>query len=185
MPQTGTEPYISAYIGIGSNQGDTACNLESARRALEAFPGARLGRLSSVYRTEPLDMPGQPFFANQVAELLCGPTVRPDALLDMMLAAELTHGRVRVKGLRYGPRSLDLDLLLFGDLRVDTAHLALPHPRMLERAFVLAPLAELEAELLLPQGMTVREALRRINHRIGEDGTIFQDSAGGPGSRNP
>ncbi len=168
-----SESPVLAYVSLGSNQGDSVVNLEKARSAMNAFPGVRLTRESSLYITEPVELADQPFFINQVVELSCVPAVRPDVLLDMMLATEASLGRVREDALRYGPRPLDLDLLLFGNARMDTHHLVLPHPRMLQRAFVLVPLAEIRPDLVLPQGGTVQEALSRIRFRQ-EGDTIFQ-----------
>lgn len=166
MPQTDA---VTAFVSLGSNLGDAHAHLAFAREALAALPGVRLHSVSPLYRTEPQGLHGQPFFLNQVASLrtLCDPLPLLEALLDI----EKARGRVR--GVRFGPRVLDLDLLLFGNVCMDNERLTLPHPRMLERAFVLAPLADLAPDFFLPQGMTVREALERIPFtRVG--GTIYQ-----------
>ena len=167
----------TAYVSLGSNQGDTVANLSNARAALADLPGVAISAVSAVYQTEPQGMSDQPFFSNQVVALACDSSVRPEALLDMMLAIETSLGRVRPKSPdspeRFGPRSIDLDLLLFGNERIDTQHLVLPHPRMLERAFVLVPLAEIAHGLQLPQGMDVHEALKAIRYTLMRD-IIFQ-----------
>jgi 2-amino-4-hydroxy-6-hydroxymethyldihydropteridine diphosphokinase len=168
---------VVAYAGLGGNQGDVAKTLALARRDLDALPGVRLGRVSRVYRTEPQGLREQPFFLNQVASLHCCRTVRPDFLLDRMLALEETFGRVRRKaGQRDGPRPLDLDLLLFGEERRDSPRLVLPHPRMRRRAFVLIPLAEIAPGLIFPDGERLVDALGKIRYSV-RDGAIFQDDA--------
>ena len=104
------------------------------------------------------------------------PRSRPEALLDMMLDAENSLGRVRESGRRFGPRTVDLDLLLFGNEVMNTERLTLPHPRMLERAFVLVPLAEIAPDFVLPHGLSVAEALGRLDYRQ-QGGILYQ---GGP-----
>jgi 2-amino-4-hydroxy-6-hydroxymethyldihydropteridine diphosphokinase len=156
--------------------GESAGCLAAAREALTVLPGVAAVRFSSVYRTEPQGFKEQPFFLNQVGELLCLPELTPEALLNALLATETVLGRERAGAARFGPRAIDLDLLLFANERMTTPRLSLPHPRMLERAFVLLPLAELAPELRLPQGMAVREALRGIRYRL-ESGIIFQVEA--------
>ena len=165
---------VTAYVGLGSNAGDSAERLAAARAALAALPGVAAVRFSSVYRTEPQGLKEQAFFLNQVGELLCSPELTPEALLNAFLTMEAALGRERTGVARFGPRAIDLDLLLFANERMTTPQLSLPHPRMLDRAFVLLPLAELAPELRLPPGMTVREALGGIRYRF-ESGTIFQD----------
>ena len=133
---------VAAYVGLGGNLGEVKKTFALARGALNALPGVRLGRVSGMYRTQPQGLREQPFFFNQVAALDCGRAVRPDFLLDSMLALEASFGRVRQrKGEKDGPRSLDLDLLLFGRELRNSPRLILPHPRMRRRAFVLVPLA--------------------------------------------
>ena len=165
---------VTAYVGLGSNMGDSAGRLAAAREAVSLLPGVTAARFSSVYRTEPQGFKEQPFFLNQVGELLCSSALTPDVLLDALLATEAALGRERAGETRFGPRVIDLDLLLFANVRMTMLQLSLPHPRMLDRAFVLLPLAELAPELRLPQGMTVREALCGVRHRL-EGGVIFQE----------
>ena len=166
---------ITAYIGLGSNLGDSAERLAAAREALAVLPGVISARFSSAYCTQPQGHTEQPFFLNQVGELLCSSGLTPKGLLDALLVTETALGRERVGETRFGPRVIDLDLLLFGNVRMTMLQLTLPHPRMLDRAFVLLPLAELASELRLPQGMTVREALCGVRHRL-EGNVIFQES---------
>ncbi len=160
---------VTAYISLGSNMGDTAANLAAARAAVAALPGVSLIAASPLYRTEPQGLRDQPFFLNQAARLAV--TVSPLDLLSALLGIEDSLGRVR--GLRFGPRPLDLDLLLFGNTCMDNERLTLPHPRMLDRAFVLVPLADLAPDLVLPRGMTVRAALSALAFTL-KDGIIYQ-----------
>jgi len=166
---------VTAYVGLGSNLGNSAGSLSAARSALAVLPGVTVARFSSVYRTEPQGLKEQPFFLNQVGELLCSPEATPEGVLEALLATETALGRTRAGETRFGPRVIDLDLLLFGNVRMTKLRLSLPHPRMLERAFVLLPLAELAPDLRLPQGIPVREALDGVRYRM-EGGVIFQES---------
>lgn len=154
-----------AYVGLGSNLGDPAAQLARARAAVAALPASVLLAVSPLYRTEPQGLREQPFFLNQVVSLQTG--LAPLALLEALLDIEKRQGRVR--GQRFGPRTLDLDLLLFGDLCMSDERLALPHPRMLERAFVLLPLADIAPNLVIVQDLTVREALGRVKFTLSGD----------------
>lgn len=165
---------VTAYVGLGSNLGDPETRLAAARAVLASLPGVKASRFSPVYRTEPQEFREQPFFVNQVGELLCTPGLEPGNLLDALLETETVLGRERAGAERFGPRAIDLDLLLFGHTRMTQPRLTLPHPRMLERAFVLLPLADLAPNLPLPQGMSVGEALRGIRYTF-RHGTVFQD----------
>ena len=136
---------VSAYVGLGANLGDPLATLRAAAQALSRLPGVATARASSVYRTAPLDAAG-PDFLNAVARLECRHT--PRELFEQLRALEHDHGRERPY--RNAPRTLDLDLLLWGDLRIDEADLAVPHPRMHLRAFVLAPLLELDSGAEVP-----------------------------------
>lgn len=154
--------------------GDTGAYLAKARQALQAIDAVRELRFSSIYRTEPQGLREQPFFSNQVAELTLAPELEPEMLLGALMALEAAIGRERGSTQRFGPRVIDLDLLLFGNTSMNSPRLTLPHPRMLERAFVLLPLAELAPDLPIPGGETVREALGRIRYSLKGD-AIFQD----------
>jgi 2-amino-4-hydroxy-6-hydroxymethyldihydropteridine diphosphokinase len=162
----GKDACVTAYVSLGSNQGDAPANLAAAREALAAMPEVKLLLASSVYRTEPQGLREQPFFVNQAIALACAPGLRAEILLERLLSIENALGRVRRGAVRFGPRVIDLDLLLFGDARMESQRLVLPHPRMMERAFVLLPLAEIAPELVLPQGLTVPQALGRIRFTL-------------------
>jgi len=133
---------VRAYVGLGSNLGDRAAYLLLGLSALSRLPETRLLRLSPVYETDPVGPP-QPPYLNMVAELET--ELSPKGLLAEMLRIEKALGRERRE--RWGPRTLDLDLLLYGDLVLEEAGLSVPHPRLHERAFVLVPLLD-----LLPEG---------------------------------
>lgn len=137
-----------AYIGLGSNLGNRAENLQRAVQLLCDTPGVIVRRVASLYRTAPLGVSGQPEFLNSVVEVVT--VLSPHELLERLLTIETALGRVRRE--RWGPRVIDLDLLLYDEVTVATPTLELPHPRLVERAFVVVPLAELEPELLLPGG---------------------------------
>jgi 2-amino-4-hydroxy-6-hydroxymethyldihydropteridine diphosphokinase len=143
---------------LGSNLGDRRAHLDAAFTALAALPGSRLLAVSTIYETAPLGPPGQQDYLNAVARLET--TLAPLALLDALLAIEQSRGRVR--GERWGPRTLDLDLLLHGDAVVRDPRLVLPHPAMLGRAFVLTPLHDLAPELMLA-GRTVAQHLAQLD----------------------
>lgn len=136
-----------AWIGLGANLGDAADTLRAALAALAATPGITHCEPSPFYASAPIDSSGPPY-VNAVARLQT--TLPPLALLDQLQAIEQHHGRLRPY--RNAPRTLDLDLLLYDALTLDTPRLTLPHPRMHLRAFVLRPLADLAPALSLPQG---------------------------------
>jgi len=147
-----------AYIGLGANLGDARAALEAALQAMAALPGTRLLRRSSLYRSAPIESSG-PDYLNAVAELRTG--LAPLELLHALQGIERDHGRERPY--RNAPRTLDLDLLLHGDLTLDTPELTLPHPRLHLRAFVLLPLAELAPQLQIPGQGTVSDLLPRVH----------------------
>ncbi len=134
---------VTAFVALGANLGDAAQALRGALKALNETPGIRVARASSVYRTAPVESSG-PDYLNAVAEV--STTLTAPALLDALQAIEQQAGRERPY--RNAPRTLDLDLLLFGEARIDSPRLTVPHPRMWERAFVLVPLAEIAPALV-------------------------------------
>ncbi len=152
----------TAYVGLGSNLGDRRALLDGALARLAAEPGLRLLAASRWIETDPVGGPPQPRYLNGACALESA--LEPRELLSRMLAIEWDLGRVR--GERWAPRTVDLDLLFYGDLVVREPDLEVPHPRAHERAFVLEPLAEIAPQLRHPVlGMTVRDlamGLRRL-----------------------
>lgn len=147
---------ITAYIGLGSNQGGPRAQIDQAFAELDGLPATRLAARSPLYRSAPVDAPGQPDFVNAVAALETG--LSAAQLLEALQAIESRHGRER--NYRNAPRTLDLDLLLFGDTAFASPTLTLPHPRMHERAFVLRPLLDLDPRAEIPGRGAARELLR-------------------------
>jgi 2-amino-4-hydroxy-6-hydroxymethyldihydropteridine diphosphokinase len=143
-----------AYIGLGANLGDREENLRAALGRL-----AKLGalRVSSFRETDPVGVTEQPRFVNAVAELET--VLGASALLARLLEIERELGRDRSREERWGPRTIDLDLLLYGDEVIDDPGLTVPHPRLAERRFALEPLHELAPELALPDGRRIQELL--------------------------
>lgn len=138
-------PRHHAWIGLGSNLDGPRAHVERALRELDRLPLTRRIAASRLYASPPVGPADQPDYINAVAHLET--RLSPLALLDQLQALEQRHGRVR--GRRWGPRTLDLDLLLFDDYRVTLPRLTLPHPEMVKRAFVLVPLAELAPAVVL------------------------------------
>jgi len=136
----------AAYIGLGSNQDEPRAQLARAFEEIAALPETRLTARSPLYRTAPVDAPGQPDFVNAVASV--DTRLSPPRLLAELQAIEASHGRRR--GARNAPRTLDLDLLLYGDESLGGPELTVPHPRMHQRAFVLRPLLDLDAQARVP-----------------------------------
>ncbi|HYD58112.1 MAG TPA: 2-amino-4-hydroxy-6-hydroxymethyldihydropteridine diphosphokinase [Burkholderiales bacterium] len=136
----------TAYVALGSNLQDPVRQVESALEELDRLPETRLVKRSSLYRTAPVGYAEQPDFVNAVAQLET--RLPADRLLDQLQAVEARHGRTR--SFPNAPRTLDLDLLLYGDLVLRSERLTLPHPRMRERDFVLIPLREIAPDLELP-----------------------------------
>ena len=137
-----------AAIGLGANLGDAAATLREAIAELARLPRTELLRASRLYRTPAWGVTEQPDFINAVA--LVETALPPRDLLDALLAIERSFGRTRLDGERWGPRTLDLDLLLHGDATIDEPGLRVPHPHLHERAFALLPLAEIAPESEIP-----------------------------------
>jgi 2-amino-4-hydroxy-6-hydroxymethyldihydropteridine diphosphokinase len=146
------------YLALGSNLGDRLENLAQARQQLAAS-GVCILRESSIYETAPRDVPDQPMFLNQVIE--AETALFPRQLLSCVQKIERALGRKRI--VAKGPRTIDIDILLFGEAVVSADDLEIPHPRMMERRFVLEPLAELAADLRHPvTKVSVREMLAKV-----------------------
>jgi 2-amino-4-hydroxy-6-hydroxymethyldihydropteridine diphosphokinase len=147
------------YVGLGSNLGDREQTIRAALRRLEADPEIVVVAMSSLRETDPVGYTDQPKFLNGAAALRT--ELSPRALLERLLQVERDLGRER-SGPRYGPRTIDLDLLLFGSEEVDEPGLRIPHPRLAEREFVLEPLAELDSDLEVPGRGSVRALLAAL-----------------------
>lgn len=161
-----------AYLGLGSNSGDADGRLTLAQERVAALPDSILENVSSRYVTEPQGFADQPWFLNMALALSVGPSWSPFALLRRLLDIELELGRVREPGNRFGPRAIDIDLLLFGNEKSDDPYCTLPHPRMRERAFVLVPLVEIAPNLHI-EGVAVKKLLGDIRYRL-EGNAIYQ-----------
>ncbi|AMD02452.1 2-amino-4-hydroxy-6-hydroxymethyldihydropteridine diphosphokinase [Halomonas chromatireducens] len=144
-------PLVDVYVGLGSNLDEPATQVTLALEALGELPLTQRVGVSSLYASRPVGPQDQPDFINAVAHLAT--RLSPLALLDQLQALEQRHRRVRQR--HWGPRTLDLDLLLFGKQVIATPRLQVPHPEMKARAFVLVPLAELAPTLILPGGQSV------------------------------
>jgi 2-amino-4-hydroxy-6-hydroxymethyldihydropteridine diphosphokinase len=148
-----------AYVGLGANLGDREGALRAAVEALDATEGVTVVGVSSFRETDPVDYLDQPRFLNGAAAVET--TLGPRELLDALLAVERSLGRTR-DGPRFGPRTIDLDLLVYGDEAVDEPGLTVPHPRLHERAFALEPLAELDSGLVVPGHGPLETLLRNL-----------------------
>jgi 2-amino-4-hydroxy-6-hydroxymethyldihydropteridine diphosphokinase len=150
---------ITAFVALGSNLDDPERQVKTAIRELSELPQTRLLGASSLYRSAAVGYRDQPDFVNAVAAIAT--RLDPRDLLDNLLAIERRHQRVR--SFRNAPRTLDLDLVLYGDRVIDEPGLAVPHPRMHERAFVIVPLAEIAPQAVVPGRGTVRDLLQAID----------------------
>jgi 2-amino-4-hydroxy-6-hydroxymethyldihydropteridine diphosphokinase len=154
-------PPVVAAVGLGGNLGEAAATLHEAMLALDGLPDSRLLRASRLYRTPAWGNTAQPDFVNAAALLQTQLEVRD--LLDALLDIERRFGRIRGEGERWGPRTLDLDLLLYGDATIDEPGLRVPHPHLHERAFALLPLAEIAPDLFVPGHGSVAGLLRGVD----------------------
>ncbi|MEG3126537.1 2-amino-4-hydroxy-6-hydroxymethyldihydropteridine diphosphokinase [Pantoea cypripedii] len=148
------------YLALGSNLADPLHQVDAALAALDAIPQTTRVATSSLYRTPPYGPPDQPDYLNAVVALETGLTA--ESLLDQTQRIELEHGRVR-KAERWGPRTLDLDILLFGDTVINTPRLTVPHYDMHNRAFMLLPLLELAPQLTFPDGTPLAPLLAALD----------------------
>ncbi len=152
---------VLACVGLGANLGDPAETLLAACERMARLPHTRLLRTSRLYRTPAWGIEAQPDFVNAVA--LLQTALEPVPLLQALLGLERDFGRDRSRELRWGPRTLDLDLLLYGDRVIDVAGLQVPHPRLHERAFALVPLLEVAPEARIPGHGAVRDAVSALD----------------------
>lgn len=151
---------ITAYIAIGSNQGNPVEQVRLAVKSLEQLPESELICVSSLYSSTPMGPQNQPDYINAVAAI--NTDLTPAELLNQTQAIELEQGRVR-KEERWGPRTLDLDIILFGHEVIESERLTIPHYGMKEREFVLYPLAEIAPDLILPDGSQLKQLLLTID----------------------
>ncbi|MGH2349886.1 MAG: 2-amino-4-hydroxy-6-hydroxymethyldihydropteridine diphosphokinase [bacterium] len=149
---------VRAFLSLGSNLADRRAILDDALTRLEAPGRISVIRRSSLYETAPVGKTDQPAFLNLVAEVET--SLAPDALLDILQDAEQAFGRTRT--VRWGPRTLDIDILLYGDTLIRTERLVVPHPEMTRRRFVIEPLVEIAPDLVLPDGRPVRGVLETV-----------------------
>ena len=152
-------PVVRAYVGVGSNLGDREATIDTATALLGSRPDVEVLGVSTLRETDPWGPVEQPRFLN--GAIAVETSLEPRALLGVLLDVERRLGRVRAE--RFGPRTIDLDLLLYDDVVVDEPGLTLPHPRLHERAFALEPLAELDPELVVPGRGPVAELLARVS----------------------
>lgn len=155
---------VRVYLGLGSNQGDREATLARALAFISALPQTRVVRASRLYQTAAVGGPEQADYLNQVVEIETA--LDPEALLAQTQFIEARLGRVRT--VRWGPRTLDIDILWYHGFAAAGDHLQVPHPRMEERRFVLEPLAEIAPELILASGRTVVQALALVSDQVVE-----------------
>lgn len=158
---------IPAFVSLGSNLGDPKTFLAQARKALSDLEGIHIIAESPVYSTEPQGIKDQNWFFNQVIELACSSDWQPELLVERFLVVESRLGRLRSADpeLRNGPRCIDIDLLLFGDIRSFSSTCQLPHPRMHTRAFVLVPLQDIAPEVSI-DGTKVKDLLQKLVYSV-------------------
>jgi 2-amino-4-hydroxy-6-hydroxymethyldihydropteridine diphosphokinase len=150
----------TAFVGIGSNLGEPERQIAFALEQLAAEDGVELVAVSTLRETEPVGYPDQPNFLNGAAQVET--ELPPRKLLERLLAIEARLGRVRGEGPRFGPRTIDLDLLVYGDETIDEPGLTVPHPRLAERRFALEPVAELAPGLEIPGAGPVQALLAEL-----------------------
>jgi 2-amino-4-hydroxy-6-hydroxymethyldihydropteridine diphosphokinase len=159
------------FLGLGTNLGDREQHLREAIARLEAAEGVNFLRQSRVYQTEPMHISDQPEFLNMVVEIEVEGEMRPRDLLAIVKGIEKDIGRTHRE--RWGPREIDIDILLFGDQHVVEEDFEVPHPRMWERAFVMVPLAEIAPELAAPSGETAAAIAARLGREQKVNADIY------------
>jgi 2-amino-4-hydroxy-6-hydroxymethyldihydropteridine diphosphokinase len=158
----------TAYIGLGSNEGDRMANLAAAVEALSEIPETHIERVSHAYESEPAYVEDQPKFANAVAEITT--SLESTQLLGYLQQTEESLGRVRTA--ENGPRTIDLDILVFGDEELSSDDLIIPHPHLLEREFVVVPLLDIAPRLHLPDGTLVTREGATVGEIVGDLGPV-------------
>jgi 2-amino-4-hydroxy-6-hydroxymethyldihydropteridine diphosphokinase len=151
----------NSFLGLGSNLGDRQAYFDAACRELSAHQSVQIIQSSSLYESEPVGYLDQGWFLNQVVEIET--TLEPEELLHFTQDIENKLGRKRL--IHWGPRVIDIDILLYGDRIIKTPHLTVPHPRMYERCFVLMPLREIAADLIHPDGISTQEHLEMLQQK--------------------
>jgi len=151
---------MRAYVGVGANLGDRGATIQRALELLGSTPGLEVLEVSSLRETDPVGFEDQPPFLNGAVAVATA--LSPRELLDVLLESERKLGRTR-EGPRFGPRTIDLDMLVYGDVELDEPGLTLPHPRLHERRFALEPLAELAPGLVVPGRGRIEELLRGLH----------------------
>ena len=150
---------VEAYIGLGSNLSDPQTQVISAIQELNSIPDTHVLKVSSLYASKPMGPSDQPDYVNAVAKI--STSLSPERLLDELQGLEQAHRRKR-DGKRWGPRTLDLDIILFGDLQMETKLLQIPHYGISEREFVLIPLQELQANLIIPGKGAIEDLISQL-----------------------
>ncbi len=151
------------FLGIGSNMGDKEYYLDGAVDSLKESQGIEVKALSGYYETEPFGVKDQAWFLNAVIEIET--KISPENLLELINKIEKKYDRVREK--RWGPRTLDIDILLYDNINISKPDLIIPHPYLEKRIFVLEPLAELEPDYMLPSGRKIKDVIREVKNSDG------------------
>lgn len=162
---------VHAYVSLGSNMGDPLANVRFALKLLDEAKRLEVDAVSPVYWTEPQGMREQDWFANCVARIRVDARLSPENLLDAVAGVETGMGRVRTT--HWGPRIIDIDILLLGDLEWNAPRLQIPHPRMCDRAFVLVPLMHLAPKILI-RGLCPSQWLSKLRYSV-EGDRILQE----------
>lgn len=150
---------VEAYIGLGSNLSGPQAQVSSAMQELNSIPETNVLKVSSLYISKPMGPSDQPDYVNAVAKI--STNLSPERLLVELQGIEQSHRRQR-NGQRWGPRTLDLDIILFGDIQMDSKTLQIPHYAVTEREFVLIPLQELQADLIIPGKGTLTDLIKQL-----------------------
>lgn len=149
---------VISYLGLGSNIGNTKDNLDSAIKILNESKNCNILQVSSFYKTKPVGVTNQPDFLNAVVKIET--QLSPEELLKLINSIENKLGRIRT--IKWGPRTIDIDILIYGNIIINKENLVIPHPAMMERSFVLEPLSEIEPNMIMPNGENISDVLGRI-----------------------